>query len=54
VIEHLADITRDGLVLSQQTIGEIDKAEARRSRWSALALWVIAGLLLWIVILLIR
>jgi len=54
VLEQLDEVTRDGLVLSPQTIGEIDKAEARRGRWSAVALWAIAGLLLWIVILLSR
>ena len=54
VLAQLDDMTRDGLVLSPQTIAEIDRTEARRSRWSALALWVIAALLLWIVILLIR
>ena len=54
VLEQLDEMTRDGLVLSRETIGEIDKAEARRGRWSVVALWVIAALLLWIVILLLR
>jgi ubiquinone biosynthesis protein len=54
VLDQLDEITRDGLVLSAQTIAEIDKREGRRSRWRAIALWVIAALLLWIVILLIR
>ncbi len=54
VLDHFDDITRDGLVLSPQTIAEIGKAEARRNRWSAVALWLIAALLLWIVVLLIR
>ena len=54
VLDQLDEITRDGLVLSPQTVGEIGKAEARRGRWSVIALWVIAALLLWIVILLIR
>jgi ubiquinone biosynthesis protein len=54
VLDQLDEITRDGLVLSPQTIGEIGKAEARRGRWSVVALWVIAALLLWIVVLLIR
>ncbi len=48
VLDQLDEITRDGLVLSPQTIAEIDKAEARRSRWTVAALWVIAALLLWI------
>ena len=54
VLDQLDEITRNGLVLSPQTVGEIGKAEARRGRWSVIALWVIAALLLWIVILLIR
>jgi ubiquinone biosynthesis protein len=47
VLDQLDEITRDGLVLSRQTIAELDKAEARRSRWLVAALWVIAALLLW-------
>ena len=50
VLDQLDEITRDGLVLSPQTIAEIDKAEARRNRWTVAALWVIAALLLWIVV----
>ena len=45
VLGQLDEMTRDGLVLSPQTIAEIDKAEARRGRWTAAALWVIAALL---------
>jgi ubiquinone biosynthesis protein len=37
--------TRDGLTLSPQTVAAIGEAEARRSRWTSVALWVIAGLL---------
>jgi ubiquinone biosynthesis protein len=48
VLDQLDEITRDGLVLSPQTLAEIDKAERRRSRWTVVALWVIAALLLWI------
>jgi ubiquinone biosynthesis protein len=54
VLDQLDKMTRDGLVLSPQTVAEIGKAESRRNRWSAAALWVIAALLLGIVILLIR
>jgi ubiquinone biosynthesis protein len=50
VLDQLDDITRDGLVLSPQTLAQIDKAEGRRNRWTMAALWVIAGLLLWIVL----
>ena len=54
VLDQLDEITRGGLVLSPQTIADIEKREGRRSRWSTIALWVIAALLLWIVILLMR
>jgi ubiquinone biosynthesis protein len=37
--------TRDGLVLAPQTVAAIGQAEARRNRWTAWALWVIAALL---------
>ena len=50
VLDQLDEITRDGLMLAPQTIAEIDQAEARRGRWTAAALWVIAALLLWIAI----
>ena len=49
VLDQLDELTREGvLLLSPQTIAEIDKAEARRSRWTVGALWVIAALLLWL------
>ena len=54
VLDQLDEITRDGLVLSPQTVAEVGKSEARRNRWATVALWLIAALLLWIVILLIR
>ena len=54
VLNQLDEITRDGLVLSPHTVAEIGKSEARRNRWTAAALWVIAALLLWIIILLMR
>ena len=54
VLNQLDEITRDGLVLSPHTVAEIGKSEARRTRWSAVALWVIAALLLWIILLLMR
>ncbi len=50
VLDQLDEITRDGLVLSPQTLAEIDKAESRRGRRTMTALWVIAALLLWIAI----
>jgi ubiquinone biosynthesis protein len=48
LIDQLDDITRDGLVLSPETVEAIGKAEARRNRWTSVALWVIAALLVWI------
>jgi ubiquinone biosynthesis protein len=48
VLDQLDEVTRDGLVLSPQTVAEIGKAEARRTRWVAVALWAIAVLLFWI------
>jgi ubiquinone biosynthesis protein len=48
VLDQLDDVTRDGLTLSPQTIGDIEASRTRRSRWIVAALWVIAALLLWI------
>jgi ubiquinone biosynthesis protein len=43
-IERLDEQTREGLVLAPETVEAIGRAEARRWRWTALALWIIAGL----------
>jgi ubiquinone biosynthesis protein len=48
ILDQLDAMTRDGLVLSPQTIAEFDKAEGSRFRWTLAALWAIAALLLWI------
>ena len=45
LIEQLDTITRDGLVLAPETVAAIGRAEARRNRWIAAALWSIAALL---------
>jgi ubiquinone biosynthesis protein len=45
LVDQLDDITRDGLVLSPETVSAIGAAEARHTRWRTAALWVIAGLL---------
>jgi ubiquinone biosynthesis protein len=45
LVEQLDEITRDGLVLAPQTVAAIGQAEARRSRWTTAALWLIAALL---------
>src|SRR5215472_7568478 len=52
--EQLDAITRDGLVLAPQTVADIGRAQARRNRWTAAALWAIALLLGWLIYLLIR
>jgi ubiquinone biosynthesis protein len=48
LLDQIDTITRDGLVLSAETVAAIGKAEARRNRWTAAALWIIALLLGWI------
>ena len=54
LVEQLDAITRDGLVLAPETVAAIGQAEARRSRWIAVALWLIAALLAWMVWLLLH
>jgi len=49
LVEQLDAITRDGLVLAPETVAAIGAAEARRGRWTTIALWVIAALLAWLV-----
>jgi ubiquinone biosynthesis protein len=50
LLDQLDAITRDGLVLSPETIDAIGAAEGRRNRWATVGIWVIAALLAWIVI----
>ena len=45
LLDQVDDITRNGLVLSPETVVAIGAAEARRNRWTAAALWMIAVLL---------
>jgi ubiquinone biosynthesis protein len=50
IADQLDTATRDGIVLAPETVAAIGLAEARRSRWTAAALWTIAlllGLVLW-------
>jgi ubiquinone biosynthesis protein len=49
-IDQLDAATRDGLVLSPETVRAIGQAEARGNRWGIVALWLIAGLLAWLVL----
>ncbi len=46
LVEQLDAITRDGLVLAPETVAAIGRAEARRNRWTTVALWAIAAILL--------
>ena len=52
LVEQLDAITRDGLVLAPETVAAIGRAEARRTRWTTVALWMIVALLGWLVYLL--
>ena len=54
IIEQFEEAARNGLVLAPQAFHTLEKSEARRARWSILAQWATALLLLWIVILLLR
>ncbi len=45
VADQIDDATRDGVVLSQETVAALGAAQARRMRWQTAALWVIAALL---------
>src|ERR1700719_2857988 len=42
VLEQLETMTREGLTLSPETIAAMGRTEGRKSRWRALALWIIA------------
>ena len=43
VLEQMETMTREGLRLAPDTIAAMGRTEGRRSRWRALALWVIAA-----------
>lgn len=49
LMEQLDAATRNGVVLAPETVAAIGRAEARRNRWTAVALWAIAALLAYIV-----
>ena len=49
LIDQLDDITRDGLVLSPDTVEAIGRAEQRRNRWTAVGVWMIVIVLIWLV-----
>jgi len=49
LVAQLDAITRNGLVLAPETVAQIGRAQARRNRWTAAALWTIAALLAWLI-----
>jgi ubiquinone biosynthesis protein len=49
LMEQLDAATRNGIMLAPETVADIGRAEAKRSRATAIALWVIAALLAYIV-----
>ena len=51
VADQIDDATRDGVVLSPETVAALGAAQARRMRWQTAALWVIAALLAWAILL---
>jgi ubiquinone biosynthesis protein len=50
VLEQLETMTREGLHLSDDTIAAMYRAEGRKSRWRAIALWIIAATFIGILI----
>ncbi len=48
ILDQIDDITRDGLVLSPQSVEAIGRAEARHGRWTAAGIWMAALMLGWI------
>jgi ubiquinone biosynthesis protein len=54
LVEQLDAITRDGLLLSPETIAALARAEARRNRWNTIGVWMIALTLAWLVYLLVH
>ncbi|HEY7846512.1 MAG TPA: 2-polyprenylphenol 6-hydroxylase [Bradyrhizobium sp.] len=54
VLEQMEDMTRKGHMLSPDTIEALGRKEAKKARWSTIALWVIAVASVGILIALIR
>jgi ubiquinone biosynthesis protein len=50
IAEQIDLATREGVTLSPQTVAAVAQAERRRQRWQTIALWVIAVLLGWAVL----
>jgi len=45
VLDHIDAVTRNGIVLAPETVAAIGAAQARHSRWTGVALWLIVALL---------
>jgi len=54
VVEHFEVMTREGLRLSPETIAAMGRTEGKKSRWRALALWIIAATFIGILIAVLR
>ena len=50
VLEQLETMTREGIMLSPETIAAMGRSEGRKSRWRTIALWVIAAIFIGILI----
>jgi ubiquinone biosynthesis protein len=51
IAEQIDLATREGVTLAPETVAAMAEGERRRQRWGTIALWVIAGLLVWVVFL---
>jgi ubiquinone biosynthesis protein len=54
VLEHFEVMTRDGLRLAPETIAAMGRTEGKKSRWRAIALWIIAATFIGILIAVLR
>jgi len=54
VIEQLEVMTREGLRLAPETIAAMGRTEGKKSRWRAIALWIIAATFIGILIAVLR
>lgn len=54
VLEHLEVMTRDGLKLAPESIAAMGRTEGKKSRWRAIALWIIAATFIGILIAVLR
>jgi ubiquinone biosynthesis protein len=50
--DRMDALTRDGFVLSPETVAAIGRAEAYGTRWRTVGIWALVALFGWIVILL--